>query len=81
MPGTNPEPPAGMVAVPVAALPGRQQNQMQQAGQQIGVVRGLMAGGGATWLRDPSWVATSGRAQAYAATGGDARSRRAHGAR
>ncbi|KAL1889061.1 hypothetical protein Sste5346_009126 [Sporothrix stenoceras] len=46
VPGTNPEPPAGMVAVPVAALSGRQQNQMQQAGQQIGVVGGLVAGGG-----------------------------------
>ncbi|CAK7205123.1 hypothetical protein SEUCBS139899_007888 [Sporothrix eucalyptigena] len=45
-PGTNPEPPAGMVAVPVAALSGRQQNQMQQAGQQIGVVGGLVADGG-----------------------------------
>ncbi|KIH93241.1 hypothetical protein SPBR_03344 [Sporothrix brasiliensis 5110] len=45
-PGTYPDPPPGMVAVPVAALSGRQQNQMQQAGQQIGVVGGLVAGGG-----------------------------------
>ncbi|CAK7234851.1 hypothetical protein SBRCBS47491_009089 [Sporothrix bragantina] len=45
-PGTYPEPPPGMVAVPVAALSGRQQNMMQHTGQQIGVMGGMVAGGG-----------------------------------
>ena len=45
-PGTNPPAPPGYVAVPLAALSGRQQAAMQQAGQNIGVVGGLAAGGG-----------------------------------
>lgn len=45
-PGTNPPAPPGMVAVPMAALSGRQKNAMQQAGQRIGVLGGLAAGGG-----------------------------------
>lgn len=46
-PGTYPPAPPGYVAVPLAALSGQQQVAMQQAGQNIGVMGGLMAGGGA----------------------------------
>jgi len=45
--GTRPPAPPGMVAVPAAALSGRQQQAMQQAGASIGVMTGLAAGGGA----------------------------------
>lgn len=43
---TRPPAPPGMVAVPAAALSGRQQHAAQQAGAQIGVLGGLAAGGG-----------------------------------
>ena len=45
--GTRPPAPPGMVAVPAAALSGRQQQIMQQAGANIGVMTGLATGGGA----------------------------------
>jgi len=45
--GSRPPAPPGMVAVPAAALSGRQQHAMQQAGANIGVMTGLAAGGGA----------------------------------
>jgi len=46
-PGTYPPAPPGMVAVPAAALSGRQQHAAQLAGANIGVDSGLAAGGGA----------------------------------
>lgn len=45
--GTHPPAPPGMVAVPAAALSGRQQHAAQLAGSNIGVMSGLAAGGGA----------------------------------
>ena len=45
--GTHPPAPPGMVAVPAAALSGRQQHAAQLAGSNIGVTSGLIAGGGA----------------------------------
>lgn len=46
-PGTRPPAPPGMVAVPAAALSGRQQHAAQMAGANIGVIGGLAGGGGA----------------------------------